>query len=74
MWKLLHRLFGLDYIQWSNSCDSGIARVYIDHNHRVYYWRYKSISIADEIKQSNQVLWLTCSPSKYMRNEQEKQA
>lgn len=67
MWKLLHKMFGWDYIQWSNSCAQGIARVYADHNGRVYYWRYKTTQLADEIKSPEQVFWLTCNPSKYMR-------
>lgn len=68
MWKLLNKIFGWDYIQWSNSCDQGVARVYADHNGRTYYWRYGNMRLADEIKVANQVFWLTCHPSKYMRS------
>jgi hypothetical protein len=70
MWKLLHKLFGWDYIQWSNSSDQGVARVHTDQNARTYYWRYKSMKLVDEIKDTKQVFWLTCPPSKYMRAEQ----
>ena len=65
-WRLAHWLFGWDYIQWTNFADQGVARVYADHNGRAYYWRYKAVHLADEIRQPEQVLWLTCEPSKYM--------
>ena len=65
MYKIKKYLFGWDYIQWSNSADRGIARVRKLPDGRVIYWRYKCISIIDEIKERNQVFWLTCDPSKY---------
>lgn len=65
MYRLLHRLFGWDYVQWRNSCDSGIARLHVDGFGRVYYWRYKTIRVADEVVDPNRVLWLTCSPAKF---------
>ena len=66
MWKLFHSLFGWDYIQWRNSCDGGIARVYKDHSGRAFYFRYGFSKYADEISKPNQVFWLTCPPSKYI--------
>lgn len=66
MWKLKHRLFGWDYIQWRNTCDEGIARVHVDGMGRAYYWRYPSIKVADIIRDPDKVLWLTCPPHKYM--------
>ena len=69
MWKLMHRMFGWDYVQWRNSADQGIARVYTDGMGRAYYWRYKNIAIADLIQESAQVVWLTCAPAKYMQPE-----
>ena len=65
IWKLLHKLFGWDYIVWENSADSGIARVYVDRMNRVFYWRYRSTKVLDVIKKPEQVIWLTCSPIKY---------
>ena len=65
MYKLLKTLFGWDYIQWSNSADSGIARLHKDHNGKCWYWRYKITSVIDTINTKDQVIWLTCSPSDY---------
>lgn len=64
--KLLNRLFGWDYIAWKNTADYGVARVQVDGNGRVFYWRYKITKVADLIIVDSQVLWLTCHPSKYM--------
>ena len=66
MWKLLNNIFGWDYIQWSNSADSGVARVHKEHGGKCWYWRYKTTHLADVIKEPGQVLWLTCEPSKYL--------
>ncbi len=66
MWKLLHLMFGWDYIQWRNSADQGVARVRIDGLGRCYYWRYVGIGLADIIRDAEQVVWLTCRPQKYM--------
>ena len=65
-WRLLHRLFGYDYIQWKNSADQGIARVRVDGMGRAYYWRYTNISVIDFITDPKAVVWLTCSPEKYI--------
>lgn len=66
MYKILHWLFGWDYIAWENSWDEGIAKVHVSANGRVWYWRYRNIAVWDEIKASDQVLWLTCHPDKYL--------
>ena len=63
LWKFL---FGWDYIQWKNSADSGVARVMADGNGKVFYFRYKSTKVVDVIKDKDQVLWLTCSPDRYL--------
>lgn len=67
-YKLLNLLFGWDYIQWQNSADEGIARIHIDGNKRIFYWRYKMTNVIDEIKTPSQVFWLTCSPDKYLKD------
>ncbi len=69
MYKLLNKLFGWDYIQWRNSAAEGIARVHKDGNDVSWYWRYKNINVADTIKSKDQVIWLTCSPGKYLSNK-----
>lgn len=66
MWKLWNKLFGWDYVAWENSADQGVARVYQDGAGIAYYFRYPSIRLADRILKTNQVIWLTCKPSKYM--------
>ena len=65
IYKLLHMLFGWDYILWKNKSDSGIARVRVSPEGKVYYWRYKMTKVADVIREPNQVLWLTCCSSYY---------
>lgn len=65
MYRLLHWLFGWDYIQWSNSAHQGVARVYVDGMGRVFYWRYKVTKLVDIIQKPEQVIWLTCEPDKY---------
>jgi len=66
MWRILHHLFGWDYVAWRNSADRGIARVHVDGMGRVFYWRYKSLRLADLITEPERVIWLTCGPEKYM--------
>ncbi len=66
MWKLLNKLFGWDYIAWTNSCDGGIARVYKNNAGNAWYYRYKTTNCIDKISTPNQVIWMTCEPSKYM--------
>ena len=67
IYKLLNKLFGWDYIGWSNSVDDGVARVHVDGMRRVWYWRYKGTKVADIIVDPAKVIWLTCSPNKYFR-------
>jgi len=66
MYKLLHKLFGWDYIHWQNTADEGVARVRKLPDGRVVYWRYRFVSVMDDIKEAKQVRWLTCKPSKYL--------
>lgn len=67
MYKLLNKLFGWDYVHWSNFAESGIARVYIDGDGNPYYFRYRNICVIDRITSKTQVMWLTCSYSKYVK-------
>ena len=64
-WEVNKRLYGWDYILWSNSSDGGVARVYKDKTGVVYYWRYRNTQVVDRILAPDQVLWLTCDPSKF---------
>jgi len=66
MWKIFNALFGWDYVGWANSADDGIARIFNDTTGRTFYFRYKAINVLDEIKNPEQVVWLTCLPSKYL--------
>ena len=65
IYKLLNKLFGWDYIGWSNPADQGVARVHVDGMRRVWYWQYKSIKAVNIIEDPEKVIWLTCSPNKY---------
>lgn len=70
MYKLLHKLFGWDYIAWNNSADHGIAKVIVLPDGKICYYRYKSTKLIDIIHEPKQVLWLTCKPEKYFSEEQ----
>jgi hypothetical protein len=63
LYRLKHLIFGWDYIAWENSCSNGIARVEKDGNGNVWYWRYRITRV--RIRKPEQVIWLTCPPSKY---------
>lgn len=67
MYKILHWLFGWDYIGWYNSADNGIARVFNDSTGRTFYFRYRITKLIDEIHKPEQVIWLTCKPEKYLK-------
>ena len=67
IYKLLNKLFGWDYISWSNPAAHGVARVHVDGMRRVWYWRYKGTKVVDIIVDPAKVIWLTCSPNKYFR-------
>jgi len=67
MWKLWNKLFGWDYIYWTNSADQGVARIMTDFEGNPFYIRYRLTKVIDRIKTSDQVMWLTCKPSKYLK-------
>ena len=68
MYKILNKVFGWDYIYWKNTVDGGIARVLVDADGNLYYYRYKSINLIDPINKPYDVRWLTCLPSKYFKD------
>ncbi len=65
-YKILNFLFGWDYIQWQNSADTGVARVFRSKCGQTVYWRYYKTKVLDKIKRKEDVVWLTCKPSKYL--------
>jgi hypothetical protein len=65
IYKLLHNLFGWDYVYWQNSCDYGVARIYKDGEGNPFYWQYKTTSLAKKINSPSDVMWLTCKSDKY---------
>lgn len=68
LYKLFNRIFGWDYVAWTNLCDCGVARVHLDGRGNPYYWKYGKYIYG--IKQDDpyvQVVWLTCDPSKYLK-------
>lgn len=67
IYKLLHKLFGWDYIAWVNTADNGIARVFNTPDGCTVYFRYRVTKVIDVIHRADQVIWLTCEPSKYLR-------
>ena len=65
LYRLKHLIFGWDYIAWKNTADYGVARVQKDGAGVVWYWRYRNTKCLGRIDTPEQVVWLTCSPSKY---------
>lgn len=65
IYKLLHKLFGWDYVQFEKGMYGGISRVQLDGMKRPWYWRFKSSKIGEIIRKPEDVIWLTCSPDKY---------
>ena len=55
MYKIYNYLFGWDYIQWSNTCDFGIARVHVLPDGKVVFWQYRGISVLQQIVNSHDV-------------------
>ena len=70
MWKIFHKLFGWDYVHWQNSCDSGISRILVDKNGLVYIKQYSFhwLELFNPCD-SSKMIWLTCKPDKYKKNE-----
>lgn len=60
MFRLYNKLFGWDYIQWSNFADSGISRIRVDAEGIPYYFRYSGVDIIDRLG-TNREVGLTCS-------------
>ena len=70
MWKLYNLFFGWDYVSWQTSAkDKGVARIERGENGEIFYWRYKSTRVAEKIVIEQDVIWLTCSASKYLNRE-----
>lgn len=68
-YKILHWLFGWDYVLLCGSCDRVIARVFILPDGRVVAWEHKRLNWLYEIGNPDQVVWLTCLSSKYLPDE-----
>jgi len=67
IYPLLHKLFGWDYIIWSNSCDQGISRIRKLPDGTIWYWQYKITRVAVTFPTHHRVIWLTCKPEKYFK-------
>ena len=73
MYKILHLLFGWDYVLWEMSLTggSGICRIKRAANNRFYIMRYPAIEgifILDEPDPYITITYLTCNKSKYTIN------
>ena len=67
MYRLFHKLFGWDYIYWTNLTDQGIARIYVDAENKPYYYRYRIPLVIDPADGSRSMIrWLTCHRTKYI--------
>jgi hypothetical protein len=71
-YKILHKLFGWDYIEWRRKYSHGISRVHKSKTGHVFYiaessW-CKYVLEKVEIYYPDDVIWLTCKPDKYLNN------
>ena len=67
MWRLWHKLFGWDYIQWNLGLGThGIRRIRVAPNGVVYFKRLGEIfSLAEP--EYHKITYLTCSKDKYIK-------
>ena len=67
MYKLLHLVFGWDYIHWGGSANYGVSRVFYAGDGTPIYWKSKSSRRLGRIQTTADVTWLTCTPEKYLK-------
>ena len=65
MWRLWHTLFGWDYVYWELISMSGVSRVRLASN-GVAYFRILGLIIRVTDPSLDDILFLTCSPEKYL--------
>jgi len=76
LYKILNWIFGWDYVAWKNENDSrmrGIVRIFIDGTGKCRYDKNIYMNFEAnfvEIKNADEVVWLTCKPEKYLNNEE----
>lgn len=66
MITILNKLLRWDFIHWNNGMYEGNSRVRKTPDGTVYYYEYWTLSIIKTITEPKQVIWLTCSPDKYL--------
>jgi len=73
MYKILHWLFGWDYVLWvyTKTGQSNIVRVRQAVDGTLWYKSHLLFGWVEVIKTPKQVIWLTCCPSKYFGVEKE---
>jgi len=64
LYRVLHKLFGWDYIHWGTTQSWGITRVYVDGD-GVPYFHSKYGRIYKPDGGACEVIWLTCPRTKY---------
>lgn len=64
MWRILNKLFGWDYVMGDRDHDVGSRRVRVDALGNPFYIR--RFNLGRRISSPDQVIWLTCHPSKYL--------
>jgi hypothetical protein len=66
MYKLKNFLFGYDYVYCKSTLNISKVRTLPDGT--VYFYDYPFIKSIQVIDNPNNVLWLTCLPSKYFKD------
>ena len=71
-WEILNKLFGWDYVNFTprtasyygSNINGGNYRLRIGYNGEVFFYMDgRAMSITDK----DSVIWLTCKPSKYLK-------
>jgi hypothetical protein len=66
MYRIFNWLFGWDYVLWNSDWTSGISRVNVSKDGRLWYWTEMPLVYeAKELYNPAKVMWLTCHPTKY---------
>lgn len=74
IYKILHKIFGWDYVHWSSGAYSGIARVRVDGNGNPFIFRFGKQDVLKlynpPYNTVNIITWLTCSSNKYIMSHE----
>ena len=70
MWKIMHKLFGNDYVYWDNGTSNRVCKIYTTPFGEPYIHPYAFLSVIYFIKNidPNNITFLTCDKNKYIKD------